>query len=99
VTRLEMTAPPKAFLPVPVNFQTAIMRATDMPLPFYRYLHRQVGSRWHWHLRLRMSDDELKAVIHDPKVSISVLYVNGSPAGFFELARGADDVTELSYFG
>jgi|GEM_PF-72010 Rhodanese-related sulfurtransferase len=99
VTRLEMTAAPKASLPVPVNIQTAIMRAIDIPLPFYRYLQRQVGARWHWFTRLRMTDDELKAIIHDPKVSISVLYVNGAPAGFYELAKQDDEVMELSYFG
>ncbi|MEY9376103.1 hypothetical protein ABIA10_001973 [Rhizobium leguminosarum] len=38
ITRLEMTAPPKASMPVPVNIQTAIMRAPEIPLPFYRYL-------------------------------------------------------------
>ncbi|MBR0555839.1 3-mercaptopyruvate sulfurtransferase [Ciceribacter sp. L1K23] len=99
VTRLEMTAPPKASLPVPVNIQTAIMRAVDIPLPFYRYLQRQVGARWHWFERLRMTDDDLKAVIHDPKVSISVLYVNGAPAGFYEFAKQDDESVELSYFG
>ena len=99
VTRLEMTAPPKTSLPVPVNIQTAIMRAVEIPLPFYRFLQRQVGGRWHWHARLRMNDAELRAIVHDPKVSINVLYVNGAPAGFFELAQKNDDVVELSYFG
>jgi hypothetical protein len=45
VTQLEMTAPPKASLPVPVNLQTAVIRAPDIPLHFYRYLYRQVGKR------------------------------------------------------
>lgn len=34
ITRLEMTAPPKASLSVPVNIQTAIMRSPGIPLPF-----------------------------------------------------------------
>ncbi len=59
ITKLEMAAPPKASLPVPVNIQTAIMRAPEIPLPFYRYLYRQVGARWHWVDRLRMEDDAL----------------------------------------
>ena len=99
VTRLEMTAPPKSSLPVPVNIQTAIMRTHEIPLSFYRFLHRQVGARWHWYERLRMPDDQLKAIIHQPKVSISVLYVNGAPAGFYELSQESDDLVELSYFG
>lgn len=99
VTRLEMTAPPKSSLPVPVNIQTAIMRTHEIPLPFYRFLHRQVGTRWHWYERLRLPDDQLKAIIHHQKVSISVLYVNGAPAGFYELSQESDDLVELSYFG
>jgi thiosulfate/3-mercaptopyruvate sulfurtransferase len=99
VTKLEMTAPPKNSLPVPINIQTAIIRATDMPLPYYRFLYRQVGSRWHWYKRLKMNDSALQAVIHHPDVSISVLYVNGAPAGFFELCQQPDNVMELSYFG
>ncbi|MGV8937131.1 MAG: 3-mercaptopyruvate sulfurtransferase [Allorhizobium sp.] len=99
VTRLEMTSAPKASLPVPVNIQTAIMRATDIPLSFYRFLYRQVGGRWHWYQRMRMSDADLKAIIHNPKVSIGVLYVNGAPAGFYEFSRESEDLIELSYFG
>jgi GNAT superfamily N-acetyltransferase len=99
VTELEMTAPPRTSLPVPVNVQTAIMRAPEIPLHFYRYLYRQIGKRWQWYERLRMSNDELAATIHAPDVSICVLYVDGAPAGFFELSKKTDDVVELSYFG
>ncbi|MBB6160285.1 thiosulfate/3-mercaptopyruvate sulfurtransferase [Rhizobium wenxiniae] len=99
VTRLEMTAAPRSSLPVPVNVQTAIMRSPDIPLHFYRYLYRQVGKRWQWYERLRLSDEELAAIIHSKQVSISVLYVDGAPSGFFELAKQPDDVIELSYFG
>lgn len=99
VTRLEMTAPPKASLPVPVNIQTAIIRAQEIPPHFYRYLYRQVGKRWHWYERLRMSDEELARALHDPKVSVTVLYVNGAPAGFFELFQKNEEEVELSHFG
>ncbi|MDQ1198187.1 3-mercaptopyruvate sulfurtransferase [Agrobacterium sp. SORGH_AS 787] len=99
VTQLEMTSAPKVSLPVPVNIQTAIMRTHNIPLHFYRYLYWRVGKRWHWQKRMRMSDAELSAVLHDPKNCVTVLYLNGSPAGFFEFNRTSDEVTELSYFG
>jgi len=99
VTQLEMTSAPKVSLPVPVNIQTAIMRTHNIPLHFYRYLYWRVGKRWHWQKRMRMSDAELSAVLHDPKNCVTVLYLNGSPAGFFEFNRSSDEVTELSYFG
>lgn len=99
VTCLEMTAPPRAFFPVPVNLATALIRARDIPLPYYRYLYRQVGSRWHWTDRLRLSDEELAARLHHEKTSITVLYVEGAPAGFFELNCQRYDAVELEYFG
>lgn len=99
VTQLEMTAPPRASIAVPVNIQTAIIRAPEIPLHYYRYLYRQVGKRWHWYKRLKLSDEQLVTAIHAPGVSVTVLYVNGAPAGFFELAEKDDRVVELSYFG
>jgi GNAT superfamily N-acetyltransferase len=99
VTELEMTAPPKQSLPVPVNIQTAIMRVPEIPLSFYRFLYLQVGKRWNWVDRLRMSDVELAAVLHDKRNTVTVLYVNGAPAGFFELLQVDEDNVELSHFG
>ncbi len=99
VTRLEMTAPPKQSVPVPVNIQTAILRVPDIPLSFYRFLYIRVGRRWHWVDRLRMSDAELEATVHHKMNSVTVLYVNGAPAGFYELFRQEDDCLELTHFG
>ena len=99
ITRLEMTAPPKASLSIPVNIQAAVMRAPKIPLPFYRYLYRQVGARWQWVDRLRMSDEELTAVLHNERNDVSVLYINGAPAGFFEHCRVDEETIELSHFG
>lgn len=99
ITALEMTAPPKQSLPVPVNVHTAILSAPDIPLAFYRFLYRQVGSRWHWVDRLRMDDATLAATLGNKRNSVTVLYVNGAPAGFFELLQLDDDVIELSHFG
>ena len=99
ITSLEMIAPPKQSLPVPVNVQTAILGVTEIPLAFYRFLYRQVGSRWHWVDRLRMDDEALAATLHDKRNSVTVLYVNGAPAGFFELFQADEDLVELSHFG
>lgn len=99
VTELEMTAPPKQSLPVPVNIQTAIMRVPEIPLPFYRFLYLQVGRRWNWVDRLRLSDADLVAVLHDKRNCVTVLYVNGAPAGFFEILEVDEDNVELSHFG
>lgn len=99
MTVLEMTAPPKQSLPVPVNVHTAILGAPEIPLAFYRFLYRQVGSRWHWVDRLRMDDETLAATLNDKRNSVTVLYVNGAPAGFFELLQVDEETIELSHFG
>ena len=99
ITYLEMTAPPKAVLPVPANLHTAIMRAENIPIAYYRYLYRQVGARWHWVERLRMKDKALTTLLHSPNTFIGILYVNGAPAGFYELHKESDEVVELSHFG
>ena len=99
VTELEMTSPPKQSLPMPINIQTAVLRVSDIPLAYYRFLYLGVGRRWHWAERLRMSDEELAAILHDKRTTLTVLYVNGAPAGFFELHQLEDDVVEMTHFG
>ena len=98
ITRLEMIAPPRQSLPLPVNIAAAVMRVPEIPLPYYRYLYDQVGRRWHWVDRLRMEDDALRAILHDRRTEIATLYVNGAPAGFFEFFRHEEDV-EFCHFG
>jgi GNAT superfamily N-acetyltransferase len=99
ITRLEMTAPPTRSLPLPVNLTTALMRVQDIPLPFYRFLYTQVGRRWHWVDRLRMPDEDLRAILRDRRTHLTVLYVNGAPAGFYELFHETEELVELSHFG
>ncbi|MFB2551559.1 GNAT family N-acetyltransferase [Ensifer soli] len=99
VTALEMTAPPKQTLPRPVNIQTAVLRVPEITPAYYRFLYMQVGRRWHWTERLRLDDDALAALLLDKRNDVTVLYVNGAPAGFFELRQEDDGVVELSHFG
>lgn len=99
ITRLEMAAPPTKSLPLPVNLHTALMRVQDIPLPYYRFLYAQVGRRWHWVERLRMDDTKLAAILRDKRTHLTVLYVNGAPAGFSEMFHESADVVELCHFG
>ncbi|MDF1609856.1 GNAT family N-acetyltransferase [Hoeflea sp. YIM 152468] len=99
VTHLEMARRPRPVTPLPVNLHATLMKATEIPLHFYRYLQWQVGRDWHWADRLRLSDDHLLKIVHAETTQIFVLSVEGSPAGFFELAELDDSTVELSYFG
>jgi GNAT superfamily N-acetyltransferase len=58
-----------------------------------------VGRKWHWVNVLRMSDEELAEAIHAPDRDIRVLYLDGAPAGFFDLKPHLPGEVELAYFG
>jgi GNAT superfamily N-acetyltransferase len=58
-----------------------------------------VGSNYDWTSRKKLSDAELAAIVHDPKVEIHVLFVDGVPAGFVELDRRVEGEIEITQFG
>ena len=99
VTFLEMSRPPSYYPPLPYNRQIALLRARNIPLHYYRYLIDRVGRKWHWVNALRLSDDELAAGLAKPDRDIRVLYLDGVPAGFFDLKVHLPEEVELAYFG
>lgn len=99
VTYLEMREAPRRANVLPGGARIALMQAEKPPVSFYRYLYNTVGQPWFWYERRALTDDELIAIIHDPKVSIYVLYAEGVPAGFAELDAREEPDIELSYFG
>ncbi|MEX0643696.1 MAG: hypothetical protein WD076_00175 [Parvularculaceae bacterium] len=55
------------------SLKLAILRAENPSVHFYRYLYRLVGDPYHWMSRRRLSDEELRAIISDPRVYVYVL--------------------------
>ena len=99
ITYLEMTArPTRPPLPVPAG-KLALIRLEPCTTSYYRYLYQAVGERWLWFERRVWSDEHLAQIINKPEVEISVLYVGGVPAGYFELDRSIENEVELCYFG
>ena len=94
ITFLEMTRPPVRPA-LHRSDKLILLRAERPTVSFYRYLYNTVGAQWLWHERRRWSDDELSAVICNPKVEIYVLYMAGVPVGFAELDRRRKDEVEL----
>lgn len=106
VVYLEMlAAPAEAPNPAPLlQAKLALLRAEKPNAGFYRYLYDAVGRPWKWVERHRLSDQELTAIIQDPKVEIYVPYVGGVPAGYVELDRRVEavqgpDTVNIAYFG
>lgn len=99
VTHLEMRRPPAHYPPLPLNVHVAVLTSRSMPRHFYRYLMDRVGRQWHWVNMLRLDDAALDARLAEHGREISTLYLDGAPAGFFELAPHGADVAELHFFG
>ena len=99
VTHLRMDAPPRHYPPLPLGRQLALLRTRRIPLHFYRYLQDRVGRKWHWVDVLRMDDAALEAALHAHDRDIRVLYLDGAPAGFFDLKTDLPGRVDLAYFG
>lgn len=100
ITYLEMTSAPLSVPPRQPKGPIAIMRADPPTVSFYRYLYNTVGAEYTWWERRIMSDDDLAAVIQGDHVDIYVLYVSGTPAGFYELLTiPKTNEIEIALFG
>jgi hypothetical protein len=76
-----------------------IDRVEKPAVAFHRFLFAAVGEEWLWWSRRAMTDAEIAAILHDPRHSTHVLYMDGQPAGFFELDRRPTPDIELAFFG
>lgn len=104
VTYLEMRQCPQVAMteaPAGLSFR----RVVDPDLDWYRALYRAVGQEWLWFSRLRLSDEELAGIIHDPRVEVYTLSkdpdskgVKGDK-GLLELDRRIAGNVEIAYFG
>jgi len=99
ITSLEMKHRPTAPNPPPPMGNLALLRCKKPTAAFYRYLYSGVGAPWLWYERSVISDEQLLALIDHEQIEIYVLYVNGTPAGYFELNLREFPEIELAYFG
>lgn len=98
VTSLEMTERP-ALGAIPAS-ELRLERWTDPTPDQYRALYRRVGEPWLWFSRLKLNDDALNTVTHDPKVYIwAVLDQSDVEVGILELDFREDGQCEIAFFG
>ena len=93
---LEMLAPAHRTVPAPRDGLT-VVHAESPTVPYYRSLYDAVGRQYHWLSRRKMTDEELAAILGDPRDEMHVLHVEGTPAGFAELDRRQPDEIELVF--
>lgn len=85
-----------AFLQADDSRSLIVMARPDVA--YYRFLYSAVGGPWRWRDRLLLTDEALAALLSEPGTSVHVLYDQGAPAGYFELAARAGEV-EIVYIG
>src|SRR6187551_3518882 len=80
VTSLEMFARPPA-RPERSGNDFMLEHVVRPDLAWFRRLFRRVGENWIWVSRLKLPDDGLAAIIHDPAVEVWVLRSGAAEAG------------------
>jgi GNAT superfamily N-acetyltransferase len=98
VTYLEMRTAPAAQA-TPTVSEYTVRRVAAPELAWYRRLYREIGEPWLWFSRLRLSDDELRVILHDPAVDVFALSHDGTDHGLLEFDRRNFPDIELSFFG
>ena len=99
VTYLELKARPSPPGPPRPAIKSAILRAENPSVHFYRYLYNTIGHDYFWVERRKWGDKVLAALLASPQVELYVLYVSGAPAGMAELDFRDEKAAQVAYFG
>jgi GNAT superfamily N-acetyltransferase len=99
ITYVEMLAPPTSPPLAAPREGLSVVRAVHPTVSFYRYLYDTVGEPWLWGDRRKLDDAALAAIVQHPAVEVSVLWVEGVPAGYVELDGRVAGEIEIAYFG
>jgi GNAT superfamily N-acetyltransferase len=71
-----------------------------IPCPaFSLFLYQAVGGQWQWIDRLRWPVERWEAYLNRPELETWVGYVEGTPAGYYELEMQPGSNVEIAYFG
>jgi GNAT superfamily N-acetyltransferase len=97
-TYLQMFARPKRVV-LPPREGLVVVHAKKPTVGYYRFLYEAVGRDYGWTSRIKLSDADLAAILHDSWVEVHVLMVDGVPVGFAELDRRMEGEIELVQFG
>jgi GNAT superfamily N-acetyltransferase len=96
---LEMTAPTDLVPSPRPELDVALIRAGRVSPELSRFLYTAVGGGWYWIDRLPWTYGRWLEWLSRAGVETWVAYVDGTPAGYFELDATVVDSVELAYFG
>ncbi len=99
VTDLEMTDPAMLRRPSREPATVPSLMVAERPAPdLSRWFYSTVGWDWYWVDRLVWTDEQWMAWVDRPEHHLVTAWVDGAPAGYFELEQQGSSV-ELAYFG
>jgi GNAT superfamily N-acetyltransferase len=66
---------------------------------FNRFMYELVGAPWQWTDKLRWSDQKWREYAERDRLRTWAAWLEGAPAGYFELEKRPDNSVDLAYFG
>jgi len=96
---LQMTDPGELRRAPKPDLDLALTRARRPSPELSRFLYTAVGGNWYWIDRLAWTYEQWLDWQSRPGVETWVAYVEGTPAGYFELDASSAGQVELAYFG
>ncbi len=76
-----------------------VKECTTKQWQYNRFLYAWVGEQWQWFDKLKWSTEQWQAYAEADDLRTWVGYVDGSPAGFYELNLQAAGAVEVVSFG
>ncbi|WP_282110861.1 GNAT family N-acetyltransferase [Shewanella algicola] len=98
IFNLEMTNPNQLQAKQQAN-GLSLVKVNIKQYQFNRFLYQFVGAAWEWTDKLTWTDSQWQAYSEADNLHLYVAYVDGSPAGYFELQQQNDGNVEIMYFG
>jgi GNAT superfamily N-acetyltransferase len=96
---LEMTSPadlrPSGARPAGFRVEQARIPSPELN----RFFYTAVGGDWYWIDRLDWTWEQWLAWLERPELETWIGFLQGTPAGYFELERQPGGNVELAYFG
>jgi GNAT superfamily N-acetyltransferase len=96
---LELRQPSELRPSAPPDLELALVQAKYPSAELGRFLYTAVGGDWYWTDRLAWSPERWLEWLSRTQIETWVAYLEGTPAGYFELDGSSGSEVEIAYFG
>lgn len=91
---------PTGFRPAKPSRVPYEVRRSRVAVPeLNRFLYASVGAEWRWYMRRSWTYAQWQSYLDRPELGTWLAYVDGTPAGYFELEWQPPRSVEIVYFG